>query len=259
MLGAHMSGRGLPNIRLKPKGPLSLSVRLNPDVRHPHYYRTKLKIMKRILYICAFLVVLTGCAAKSIPKNSLLSDESKEGIVVLSVSHDLAGRRGARAIFHMDGGAASGGNTLLSLDEVIPGTPRGSEFKDSYGHLLVLLLPPGKHMIDSWQITNGTGLRIFPREKPTPLVFEVISGQVKYLGNLHANLATGKNIFGITITGDGYPEVRDQQRRDILMFENRYPQFSGKVVIDMLRLGPWLDLSDTDRRLDPVPVIPIKK
>lgn len=215
--------------------------------------------MKWLSYICTFLLVLTGCAAKSIPKDAPLNDESKEGIVVLSVSHDLAGRRAARAIFHMDGGAISGGNTLLSLGEVIPGTPRGSEFKDSYGQLLVLSLPPGKHTIDTWQITNGTGLRISPREKPTPLVFEVISGQVKYLGNLHANLATGKNIFGITITGDGYPEVRDQQQRDIPMLENRYPQFSGKVVIDMLRLGPWIDLPDTNKRLDPVPVIPIKK
>lgn len=215
--------------------------------------------MKWLSYTCVFLVVLTGCAAKSIPKDASLSSESNEGIVVVSVSHDLAGRRAARAIFHMDGGAVRGGNTLLSLDEVIPGTPRGSEFKDSYGHLLVLSLSPGQHTIDTWQITNGTGLRIFPKEKPTPLVFEVVSGQVKYLGNLHANLATGKNMFGITITADGYPEVRDQQQRDIPMFEKKYPQFSGKVVIDLLQLGPWLESPDTRKQIDPVPVIPIKK
>lgn len=215
--------------------------------------------MKWLPCACLLLSLLAGCAAKSIPRDSSLGSEPDKGIVVVSVSHDLAGRRAARAIFYMDGGAVSGGSTLLSLDEVIPGTPRGSEFKGSYGHLLVLSLPPGRHAIDSWQITNGTGLRIFPREKPTPLVFEVVSGEVKYLGNLHANLATGKNIFGMTITADGYPEVRDQRQRDLPMFESRYPQLKDKAVIDLLRLGPWIDIPETRRQLDPLPVVPIKK
>lgn len=45
---------------------------------------------------------------------------------------------------------------LRSLDEFIPGLPGGSEFHNSYGHLLVLALPAGKHTIDAWQITHGT-------------------------------------------------------------------------------------------------------
>lgn len=154
--------------------------------------------------------------------------------------------------------SAKDGKMLFSLNDAVPGIAGGSAFQDSYGQLLVLALPSGKHEIDSWQITNGTGLRIFSKEKPVPLVFEVSKGQIKYLGNLHANLQTGKNLFGMTITGNGFPEVRDQGKRDIPMLEEKYPQFKGKVAIDLLPLGPWVRSAETLRRVDPpVPVLPM--
>lgn len=203
------------------------------------------------------ITTLTGCAATSIQKDFTFKAGANEGIVVVSVSHDLAGKRASKAIFYMDEGLPSGRSLLFSLGEAAPGITRGSEFKDSYGQLLVLSLPAGKHTIDSWQITNGTGLRIFPKEKPQPLVFDVMSGQIKYLGNLHANLATGKNIFGITIIGNGYPEIRDQQQRDIPIFEDRYPQFKNKIVIDLLQPGPWIHAPETRKQVDSV-IPPIK-
>ena len=200
---------------------------------------------------------LTGCAATSIQKDFAFKAGANEGIVVVSISHDLAGRRASKAIFYMDDGLPGGRNLLFSLGEAAPGITRGSEFKDSYGQLLVLSLPAGKHTIDSWQITNGTGLRIFPKEKPQPLVFEVVSGQVKYLGNLHANLASGKNIFGVTIIGNGYPEIRDQRQRDISIFEDRYPQFKNKIIIDLLQPGPWIQFPETRKQIDTV-IMPVK-
>ena len=210
-----------------------------------------------LIAACLLIVALTGCAAKSIRPDFSFNNTQGEGIVVFSVSHDLAGKRAAKAIFYMDRGVASGGSMFFSLDDAFIGIPKGSEFKDSYGHLLVLSLPVGKHAIDYWQITSGTGLRIRPSEKPIPLMFEVVSGQVKYLGNLHANLQTGKNIFGLTVTGDGYPEVRDQHQRDIPMFENKYPQFKEKIVLDLLPLGPWIQ-SETRKQLDMITMPPVK-
>ncbi len=217
-----------------------------------------MSIGRRLIMACLVIMGLAGCAAKSIRNDFTLGKEQAEGIVVLSVSHDLAGPRGTKAIFYMDGGAAHGGSMLFSVDDVIPGISRSGEFEDSRGHLLVLALPPGRHIIDYWQITNGSGLRIFPKEKPKPLEFEVTSGKVKYLGNLHANLQTGKNIFGITITGNGYPEVVDRQTRDIPMFEDKYPQFKGKVALDLLPLGPWIQSSETRKQTDVI-VLPTTK
>lgn len=217
-------------------------------------------MIQRILAFFLVISALAGCAAKSIQKDYSFSNETADqGIVVVSVSHDLEGTRRTSAIFYMDGGVTNGGQMLRSLDEAMPGMNRASEFKDSYGHLLVLALPSGRHTIDSWQITNGSGLRVFPRNKPTPLAFDVAPGQVTYLGNLHANLMTGKNVFGITITGDGYPEVRNQQQRDIALFENKYPQFKDKVVVKLLPLGPWAESLDTWKQTDPIITTPILK
>ena len=202
---------------------------------------------------CGLLIVtLSGCAAKSVQKDfTFKDDQSNEGLVFFSVSHDLAGGRGAKAIFYLDGGVTSGtGSMVFSLREAFPGIPAGSEFEDSYGQLVALALPVGKHQIDGWQITNGTGARIYPREKPAPLEFHVQAGQAKYLGNLHANLQTGRNLFEVTIVGNGYPEVRDRRDRDVEIFEARYPQFKGKVVIEPFALGPWIGKSGTRTQVD---------
>jgi hypothetical protein len=175
----------------------------------------------------------------------------------------LSGGRGAKAIFYLDGGVMSGrGSMFFSLPDAVPGIPGASAFEDSYGQVITLALPPGRHEIDAWQITNGTGMRIFPKEKPAPLVFHVGAGEIKYLGNLHANLQAGKNLFGKSIVGDGYPEVRDLRERDIRMFEVKYPQFKGKVVADILGLGPWIAGLGTRQQIDPplpAPGIPAQK
>ena len=204
------------------------------------------------------IVTLSGCAAKSVERDfSFRDDQMNEGLVFFSVSHDQSGGRGAKAIFYIEGGASGESTMVTSLREAFP-IVLGSEFKDSYGQLIALALPVGKHRIGGWQITNGTGLRIYPREKPVPLEFSVHAGQARYLGNLHANLQTGRNVFGITIVGNGYPEVRDRRDRDVPMFEARYPQFRGKVVIEPLALGPWTAGSGTRTQVDnPPPVQPL--
>jgi hypothetical protein len=203
------------------------------------------------------MLTLAGCAAKSIQSDYLPKDDQNEGIVFFSVSHDLVGGRIAKAIFYLDGGITSGkGSMVFSLPDAFPGISAGSQFKDSYGQLIALALPAGKHQIDSWQIANGRGLRIFAN-KPSPLEFNVLAGKAKYLGNLHANLQTGKYLFGMTIVGNGYPEIRDRRARDVEAFEKKYPQFKGKVLIEMLALGPWIGEGGASTQVDiPAPVQP---
>lgn len=202
--------------------------------------------------------MLAGCATTSIKKDYALGNEGNSGLVIVSVSHDLAGGRNTNAIFYVDGGIVSGGSMLSSSDKDFFGISSGNEFSDSYGRLLVIALSPGRHTIDSWQIANGSGLRILPKEKLAPLTFEVTRGQIKYLGNLHANLATGKNVFGMTIVGDGYPEVRDLRQRDMSLLDNRYPQFRGKASTELLPLGVWGAGTETRRQTD-IKVMPVKK
>lgn len=220
--------------------------------------KTIKKLTWRIAEGAFFILAVAGCATTSVERNYELGNEEKNGIVAVSVSHDLVGGQGASALFYIDGGVPEGGSMLRSSIKEITGSTSESELKDSHGHLVVFALPPGEHAIDYWQITNGTGLRVLPRVKPTPLTFQVVRGQVTYLGNLHANLATGKNLFGITIVGNGYPEVRDRRQRDLELLERRYPQFKGKVAIDLLRLGPWTAPVETRKNVDIVPLPNLK-
>src|SRR6185312_13378187 len=206
-----------------------------------------MKKIKELLFILLFAsLTLAGCSVQSVKKDFSFSDASNEGIVILSVSHDLSGGRGTRAIFYMDGIPVHGGKMLFSLDDAFPGIPRGSDFADSYGHIIVMSLPAGKHFMDSWQVTIGSAAYLYPRRKPVPLEFEVRKGEIVYLGNLHANLYTGKNLFGMSVVGDGYPEVRDERERDLPMIEEKYPQFKGKVAVHLLPLGPWVKIFDEE-------------
>jgi hypothetical protein len=202
----------------------------------------------RLIIACLFVLALTGCAATSVKKDFSFQNEPDKGLVVFSVSHDLEGSGSTRAIFYMDGGTSGGGTMVKSIEEVIPGFFDGSRFEDSFGHVLAIALPAGKHTIDDWQITDNA-LRVRAKQKPTALVFEVEKGKVKYIGNLHAKIAEG-SFLGI-IAG-GYPEIRDRRERDIPIFEEKYAQFKGKVLVETLPLGPWVPLQETRRQFDPV-------
>ncbi len=169
--------------------------------------------MQKAKRILASLVVLlmTGCAAKSVQRDYALDEKSGKGIVILSVSHDQRGSRALNATFYVDfkpGLIMPEHMMLKTLGETVPGITKGSEFKDVYGQVLALELPAGPHQINSWRAARSGGFEITPRDMPPPLEFEVVAGKVQYLGNLHLILAGGKNIFGIPSVFDAPPEVR---------------------------------------------------
>lgn len=207
--------------------------------------------------IAALALVLSGCAAKSVSKDFTFDATKNEGIVVVAVSHELSGGRAGRGLFYINGGQMeTNGHMLASLVEVVPGIAGGSDFQESYGKLFVLSLPAGKHAFTSWQFTNGGGVGITPRAGLKPLEFQVVAGEIKYLGNLHLNLQMGK-VLGMGIVNDGYPEVRDQRTLDLALFDAKYPQFKGKVAMDLLKLGPWVADAGNRSRIDlPPPVAP---
>jgi hypothetical protein len=213
------------------------------------------RLLRCLLSTVIALGALAGCASKSVPKDFSLDAAKESGMVVFSVSHDLAGGRGAKAISYFNGGPTEkNGHYVFSLQDVM-GVPTGSDFEDSYGRVYALSMPAGHHAVTGWQITNGTGLRIIPKEAPTPLGFDLAPGEVKYIGNLHATLATGKNIFRVTIVASGYPEVKDQRERDLPLFEEQFPQFKGRAVIGLLSQGPWVPNAEVVRQLQPQPPV----
>lgn len=213
------------------------------------------RLLRSLLMLAVAVGALGACASKSVPKDFSLDAAKGEGMAVFSVSHDHAGGRGAKAIVYLNGGpTGENGHYVFSLQDVM-GVPTGSDFEDAYGRLYALSLPAGHHRFSGWQISNGTGMRIYPKEAPASLEFDLAPGAIKYLGNLHAHLMTGKNIFRVTTVGNGYLEVRDQRERDLPLFEEQFPQFKGKAVVDLLDQGPWTRDTDVARQLQPPVVV----
>ncbi|EJL87532.1 hypothetical protein PMI16_02876 [Herbaspirillum sp. CF444] len=215
------------------------------------------------LLIGLLVLLLAGCAAKSVQRDYALDEKSGKGIVIVSVSHDQRGSRALNAIFYVDfkpGIIMPEHMMLKTLGESFPGIPKASEFKDNYGQVLALELPAGMHQINSWRASRSGGFQISPRDMPPPLEFEVVAGKIQYLGNLHLILEGGRNIFGIPIVSDAHPEVRDMRQRDIAMIERKYPQFKEHIDIALLPLGLWPEEHDTSSTVLPIYIpVPIKK
>ena len=89
--------------------------------------------------------------------------------------------------------------------------------------------------------------KLVPINRPPTLEFDLKPGEVVYIGNLHMNIKTGKNLFGWTINGDAYAQVLDRHERDLNLLNARYPQFSSKVVTRLLPIGPWINSEDVLR------------
>lgn len=201
--------------------------------------------------------ILGGCAAKSVKSDFSLDPSRNEGVIVVSVSHDDEGGRGTRAIIYLNGSLLTDENAKLlqSLPDIAFGIHGRSDLEDGYGQVLALALPAGHHELRSWQIAQGQ-IRLRPSETTLSLGFDLASGEIKYLGNLHAHMMYGKNIFGMTILGDGYFELRDLHERDIAIFEGKYPQFKGKAAVALLPVGPWLSGDGTRRQIDSPLLLP---
>jgi len=206
--------------------------------------------LQRLLACIAMLLVASGCATSSVDKSFSLAQHPQDGIIAVSVTHDLhdvLGRSNAIFYFENTGPKPDGlHGQLQSRAESFPGISKRSEFSDANGRLLVLSLRQGDYEFTSWQIGNGS-VYFYPRKTPPALQFHVKAGQVEYLGDLHGHLMFGKNIFGLPVLAGGYPEIQDARARDIPILYERFPQFRGKVTIELLTLGPWASPSPSTR------------
>ncbi|MEJ8847155.1 hypothetical protein [Variovorax rhizosphaerae] len=183
---------------------------------------------------------LSACAVQ-VARDANPEDDPNNGVVVFSVSHDRESGSRAKAIVYLDEGTLStaGSAALQSSNYPIPG---GNDFEEVQGRLYVLSLPAGDHQFSSWVIADsGTGQRIVPGKGAQVLRFRVDGGKIKYLGNLHASVESGRgDVAGASKAVNGAIEVKDEQERDGKVLLEKYPQYAGKVGKDLLRMGPWV-------------------
>lgn len=182
--------------------------------------------------------LLVGCAAGNIAPQFAFGDKPATGVVVVSVGHNASAGPGARANVYFDTSRRPGLNRLQSTGEAVTEGPAPTRFDDN-SQLLVLSVPAGMHTLDAWQLRDSVGVWVQPAGVLQPLEFNVVAGEVKYLGNLSATLATRRNALGLQVVEGGEVEVKDLRERDVAAFERAYPQFKGQVVMGVLPVGRW--------------------
>jgi hypothetical protein len=209
--------------------------------------------------VLAAVAVLSGCSAiTSVNKDYVLSKDKKEGLVVISFTQEK-GPMGAYAVAYLNGGSSDPNGAMLG-SQMSPLAIPVSDPKDRRRQVFVLPLPPGSHAFTTWQVATQH-VRYFPKSSP-PLTFEVKAGEAIYLGNLNAHFGIGRNLLGIHVLSGGFIEVRDEFENDEAVLEQRYPQFKGRLVKALLRLGPWLGATDelSEAIETPLPIVmPVPK
>jgi hypothetical protein len=216
-------------------------------------------LYKRILLL-SLAVLLGGCAVSNVSRDFSLKDNPDQGIIIASVSFDRLGSRNFQAIFDLDGqvdGSPAFGQRLQSLPEYAT-IRMGSQFKDSFGQVLAISLPAGRHTISSWRLVRSAGYIISPVHTMPPLEFQVEPGTIRYIGNFHLNLVPDKNLLGMSIIADAWPEVRDRSDRDLPLIKRKYPQFADRIETQLLPLGPWSADAPTSKAITPLILPPAK-
>jgi hypothetical protein len=190
----------------------------------------------------AALAVASLCAcvadATVVDRHATPAQAAEKAIIIVSVSQDRE-FRGASARFIIDGGTPDAVK-IQSAAQTHLEVPIRNHFRDKYGHVYVLELAPGHHRFTGWaahwrnlHFTRGKG------PGPVPLEFDAASGDVLYIGNLHANWVVGKALFGNRVPYESTVTVKDNSKGDIAIAEHETPAIAGKARLALLPLGPW--------------------
>lgn len=152
--------------------------------------------------VILFAALLAGCAAprQTSTKYALTEKDASKGVVVGTVFE--------RSVFTPYGAyfylqspdkeriiVASGGNSgAYTIVNTPPKVPKG------VGSTFALQLPPGKYQVSGWALDYG---RANKRSEPfeQPIEFEVVAGQVQYLGRFDAN-----RFMELASIGDNFSE-----------------------------------------------------
>lgn len=190
--------------------------------------------------LAAGLIATALCACVSNapvadPHASVVQAADK-AIVIVSVSHDRTAS-GASARFFIDGGTPKAVKVESTAGHLE--LPIKNHFRDKYGHVYVLEMPPGHHRFTTW---NATWRNAYTRPVVglVPLEFDVAKGDVVYIGNLHVQWLLGKR----WLTGSQFPyaamaTIKDEFAEDIAIAERSNPAIAGRARLALLPLGPW--------------------
>lgn len=198
--------------------------------------------MRQIILTGTVFLCLSGCASfpsfsppaidEEISEQTLKS--SNMAAVLLSITADMeaGGEQAVGSVFYESIGDESGEGGRFKQH----GGPlfQTRHFEDENGKLLVELLKPGIYALTRWTLNNSTGTVFSPRYPLEQLKFEVAAGQVVYIGNIHFDLATGKNHLGLwNVTGGAWARYQNKSERDLALAKQMFPNVEEIEIVEL--------------------------
>jgi hypothetical protein len=121
--------------------------------------------------------------------------------------------------------------------------PLDFDFKtdESCGSLFVIRLPAGDYELYDFTAVQDTfgGTFIHSPRTPFSIPFKVVDGKISYFGEIKMNRIHGQKFLGIAGPESVQFEVSDQEKRDLDIFKDKYPD----VVLPVISVKPSRECS----------------
>lgn len=144
------------------------------------------RFARQLFLLTIAAAVLSGCAAFDTQPYAYTTNDPAKGVVVGTVferaAFDANGATFAietpeRQLITLSSQARWGGEAIVNNPPVVP---------KGVGSAFALQLAPGKYRVVSWSLSYRSG-DTHAAPPPSPQEFEVVAGQVIYIGRLDAN------------------------------------------------------------------------
>jgi hypothetical protein len=93
--------------------------------------------------------------------------------------------------------------------------------------LWLFAFEPGRYSIADWYMAAGVQKRARGSKR---YEFDVVAGEVTYIGHLAGNFSTSKDLFGIKWVPNASPVVKDRAVLDVAEFLKAYPSLADVKV-----------------------------
>lgn len=185
-----------------------------------------LKILN--IFMLVFMFFISGCASnKAITPTTKVANGN--GIILASVTQYGAA---ADSWFYYKNLSENHERRMDAVGMALLGQP--DDFPDDnskIGRLSAFEVPEGEYELTRWQVyTYTTGPGYINPKKIEPIPFKVKAGEITYLGNLHIETFSAKNIFGFPVPVAGEASLLDQSKTDLPLFNLKYQNLMNMPI-----------------------------
>lgn len=168
----------------------------------------------KIIYILFMASLISSCASlNGLPRSDGVNLTDKNNAVIIGEISEGFLTQPHGLLIRID--------ALASDTKILLQTTKGNEDdikkRNILGHKFMYEVPPGEYKISFWGYYHYAGFSI-PLEKP--IIFSVKSGEISYIGNMHANSLT----FCLSNT--------DRLESEAENFKIKFPIISSYKIID---------------------------